>query len=131
MDFIHPRKIIAVSLAALICAASLAACASVDTNSPSSPDTDKGSVTTADVTTTPEETEAPRVTPNVPDANFGGHKFTVLTRGQSSATWYSRDIYAEGITGDVISDAVYKRNAKIEDQYGFEVVEIGSNDPVK
>ena len=129
-------RIISLALATLMCVAAFSACASsnedgqtVDTttaivadNTPANGETN----TPADTTATPEET---RVTPNLPEANFNGHKFTVLTRGQSSATWYSRDIYSEGITGDTISDAVYNRNVKIEDQYNFEVVEHGSSDP--
>lgn len=124
------KKAVAMALAALTCAASLVACASdTDTQNPTNtPDTTPAVVNTDD-TTVPAETEEPRVTPDVPDANFEGHKFTVLTKGQSSATWYSRDIYSEGITGEVISDAVYKRNKKVEQIYNFEVVEVGSTDP--
>ena len=121
------KKTLAMAMAALMCIGTLAACAS-DADTPDTPTTTASTVT-GDVTTEPAETEPPRITPNLPAANFEGHKFTVLTRGQSDATWYSRDIYAENLTGDTISDAVYKRNAKIEEQYGFEVVEVGSSDP--
>ncbi|MBQ8396601.1 MAG: extracellular solute-binding protein [Clostridia bacterium] len=124
------KKNIAMAMAALMCAGSLAACASdADTPNPSVTTAAPTQTEAADVTTAPAETEEPRITPNVPAANFAGHKFNVLTKGQSSATWYSRDIYSEGITGEVISDAVYKRNKKIEEIYNFEVVEIGSSDP--
>ena len=121
------KKMIAMAMAALMCVGTFAACAS-DADTPDPPTTTASAVTD-DVTTEPTETEPPRITPNLPAANFEGHKFTVLTRGQSNSTWYSRDIYAENLTGDTISDAVYKRNAKIEEQYNFEVVEIGSTDP--
>lgn len=123
------KKNIAMALAALMCAASLAACAS-DAGTKDPDITAAPSVTEAsDVTTVPAETEDTRITPNLPAANFEGHKFNVLTKGQSSSTWFSRDIYSEGITGEVISDAVYKRNKKIEEIYNFEVVETGSKDP--
>lgn len=81
----------------------------------------------ADATADPSETE--RIQPDVGSADFDGHVFRVLTRGTSSSTWYSRDIYAEGITGDVISDAVYTRNVHMEDKYGFIVEEVGSSKP--
>ena len=124
------KRILSLVLAALLCTAALSACAS-DTGK-TNPD-----VTTAapiagennPTDTTAPATEDTRITPNLPAANFGGHKFTVLTRGQSSAAWYSREIYAEGITGEVINDAVYQRNKKIEEIYNFEVVEVGSTDP--
>ena len=123
------KKLFALVLAGLLCVSAFAACAS--DSDVENPNSTTGGDTTGEITSTtaPVETEAPRITPNVPDANFNGHEFKVLTRGQSSATWYSRDIYAEGITGEVISDAVYKRNVKIEKQYNFKVVEIGSTDP--
>ena len=124
------KRTLSLVLAALMCTAALSACAS-DAGK-TNPD-----VTTAapiagennPTDTTASATEDTRITPNLPEANFEGHKFTVLTKGQSSATWYSRDIYSEGITGEVISDAVYQRNKKIEEIYNFEVVEVGSTDP--
>ena len=125
------KRTLALVLAALMCVTSLAACAAdggkeaptVTTASPTPGDT---SPTDSSV---PAETEEPRITPNLPAADFEGHKFTVLTKGQYDATFSSRDIYAEGITGEVINDAVYQRNKKIEQIYNFEVVEVGSNDP--
>lgn len=80
--------------------------------------------------TTPGETSSTRITPDVPDGtNFGGHIFRVLTRGTYSETWYSRDIYSAGISGDTIADAVYARNTAMEEKYGFRVEEVGSQNP--
>lgn len=82
-------------------------------------------------TTTPADTTT-LITPNVADGtNFGNHVFRVLTRGTSSETWYSRDIYSAGITGDTIADAVYLRNSNMEDKYGFKVEEVGSSSPAE
>ena len=131
-------RIISLALAVLMCSAALTACASAPDDDTTVTTTTPAAGDVAPTDTTPsgdapsETTPAPediRITPNLPDADFKGHKFTVLTRGQSSASWYSRDIYSETITGDVISDAVYSRNKLIEDQYNFEVVEVGSDDP--
>ncbi len=124
------KRTLSLALAALMCAATLSACAS-DAGK-TNPDVTTAAPVAGDTTpvaTEPTETETPRITPNLPEADFKNHKFTVLTKGQSSATWYSRDIYSEGITGEVISDAVYARNKKIEEMYNFEVVEVGSTDP--
>lgn len=83
-----------------------------------------------DSTPAPGETTTSRITPDVPnDTNFGNHVFRVLTRGTYSETWYSRDIYSAGISGDTISDAVYARNTAMEEQYSFIVEEVGSKDP--
>lgn len=132
------KRILSLILAVLMCILALSACASevdqnTDVTTPSSiagdntPDNTPDN--TADNNTTPPVPDETNITPDLPEADFEEHKFNVLTRGQYSATWYSRDIYAEGLTGEVINDAVYARNKKIEDQYNFEIVEIGSNDP--
>ena len=133
------KRIISLALAVLMFTATLASCAAeadkdtdVTTPAPIAGDNAPGDNNSGD--NTPADTTTPAVedtiiTPNLPDADFGGHKFNVLTRGQSSATWYSRDIYAAGLTGEVINDAVYARNKKVEEDYKFEVVEHGSNDP--
>ncbi len=123
------KRSLSLALAALMCAATLSACASDEgKNNPDVTTAAPVAGDTTPVTTEPATTETTRITPNLPEANFNEHKFTVLTRGQSSSVWYSRDIYAEGMSGDVINDAVYARNKKIEQQYNFEIVEVGSDD---
>ena len=100
-------RLICALLAALMLTAALAACA--DAEKPD--DTTTEPVTTAATPdTTPESTE---LVPDVPDSDFGGHKFNVLTRGQYSQTWYSRDIYSDGSDGGYISVAVFRSNKKI------------------
>ncbi len=122
------KRFLALMLALLTVIPLLAGCgdAGVSDETTASSTTAAPSVSTE--TTVPAETEVPRITPDLPEANFNGHAFTVLTRGQFSSSWFSRDIYAETMTGEVINDAVYKRNQKIEEQYGFKVVEIGVED---
>ena len=120
-----PQRTLATVLAVLMCVGMLAACAP-DKNPIDSPVTTDPSVS-ADVTTEPAGTESTRITPNLPAADFKEYEFTVLTRGGQTGTWASRDIYAEGITGEVINDAVYRRNNKIEQIYNFKIVEIGSD----
>jgi len=68
----------------------------------------------------PEE----RVYPNLEAADFGGYEFLVLTRtvfGADWAEWDHRDIYAEELNSDVINDAVFNRNKKIEEKYNIEI----------
>jgi len=122
------KKIISSLLALLIAVTVLASCA----KTPDDPAQSTASAVTGEgsgevVTTGNGETD--RITPNVGDVNYGGHVFNVLTRGTSSETWYSRDIYAESITGNIISDAVYTRNTRMEEKYGFKVQETGSKNP--
>ncbi len=77
-----------------------------------------------------EETTAPRLTPDLPEADFEGYEFRVITRGQSNSHWDSKDIFAEAENGDLINDAVYKRNSTAGEKYNFKVIEIGEPDNV-
>lgn len=111
-------------LCAMLCTA--AGCASNDkgaetTNSPD---------TTAD--TTPAETETTKILPDLPERDFEGYTFRGMTKGTASSHWYSRDFYAEEITGEAINDAVYNRNATVGEKYNFKMEELGaeSGDPV-
>ena len=68
------------------------------------------------------ETTTAKILPDVPDKDFGGYTFTFL--GNSTAYnpyWYSKDLYAEGETGDLINDAVYDRNRAIEEKYNIAI----------
>ncbi len=74
--------------------------------------------------TTAPETE--REYPDLPAQDFGGYEFKFLTRTLAAAyadwvEWDHRDIWAENISGDVINDAVYARNSKIEDKYNITI----------
>lgn len=119
------KKVLALLLAILTLTGALCACG--NTADPTDNTTAAASADTQDTTAGSADTE--RITPNVGDVNYDGHIFRVLTRGQYSETWYSRDIFSEGITGDVIGDAVYTRNSRMETKYGFTVEEVGSKNP--
>ena len=71
------------------------------------------------------ETEDERIKPNIPEsADFGGDTITFLhwyNTAWTETVRQSRDIYAEGITGEAINDAVYNRNVKIEDAYKVKI----------
>ena len=49
-----------------------------------------------------------------PDVDFDGYEFRVMIRGQRDE-WDSQDIVAEELTGAVVNDAVFNRNAEVED----------------
>ena len=68
--------------------------------------------------------EEVKLLPNLDDADFGGHVFNVLTRTSTSPDWLDwipRDVFAEEETGEVINDAVYRRNVYLEDKYNFKM----------
>ena len=71
-----------------------------------------------------QEPSAERMYPNLEAKDFGGYEFTFLTRWDLApdwAEWRHRDLFADEQTGDVINDAVYVRNAKIEEKYNIKI----------
>jgi len=78
--------------------------------------------------TTASPTEPEKIYPELPPVDLGGYEFTFLSWGINSADWAEwdhRDFTAEEINGDIINDAVYQRNQKIEEKYNITINEIG------
>jgi len=75
-----------------------------------------------------EETKQPseaRILPNLPDADFNGHSFSILTFGVAgSYEWENVDLHSEEETGDTIGDAVFKRNQIVEEKYNFKLNQV-------
>ena len=73
--------------------------------------------------TTAEETTS-RLEPELPDKRWDGYEFRVLTRGTTNVHWKSKDIAANEENGDIINDAIYKRNLAVSDRFGVKFVDI-------
>ena len=80
-----------------------------------------GNDITSDDTTVSESTETSaetndreNVKGNLPEIDFGGDKFTMLVR-----TERSYEFEAEEENGDLLNDAVYKRNLAVEDRFNI------------
>ncbi|MBR4961421.1 MAG: hypothetical protein IKY52_11025 [Clostridia bacterium] len=110
------NRILALLLAALMLS-TMTACSEKDTGE-----------TTADSTAVGEENNAAeteeRIPTNLPQRDFNGHTFHVLTKGQFNAHWCSKDVYAEELTGEPINDAVFNRNAVVTETYNFSIEEL-------
>jgi len=87
---------------------------------------------TADIADTPDDTgdktqtETPDVKlppPELPEIDLGGADFIIASNDYSIPIWSQRDIGAEEETGDTINDAVYKRNAMVEDKFNCKIVD--------
>ena len=110
------------TLSVLLLAAMLASLASC-----SSAPAETEAADTADVQTTPSQTEeaadALTVRQNIPDdlpeKNFGGDVFTVLSDEPTYLIDNAIDI--DESTGEVVDDAVFERNALVEERFGVTV----------
>ncbi|MBQ8509196.1 MAG: extracellular solute-binding protein [Clostridia bacterium] len=70
--------------------------------------------TSSDVTTTTAEATDTELTPDLPDKTYDGYEFTFFMRDSDS---HIKDMYAEEITGDLMNDVIYDRNAAVGDKY--------------
>jgi len=70
--------------------------------------------------------EEEKILPDLPDADYNGHVFNILTFGvASSYEWEQVDLTAtDENSGDTINDAVYKRNKAVEEKYNIKLNEI-------
>ncbi|MCL2159324.1 MAG: extracellular solute-binding protein [Oscillospiraceae bacterium] len=65
----------------------------------------------------------PKYISDLGENDFNGYEFHVLGReiAEPEGSWNTWEIYAENENGDLINDAVYKRNAIIEDKYNVKI----------
>ena len=75
------------------------------------------------ITEDQSESVIEKILPDVPDdKDFGGYEFTILANGTAyNPYWYSKDIYVEEETGDLIQDAVYYRNRAVEEKFNIQI----------
>ena len=89
-----------------------------------------GSETTADTTASggASDTTAPVETGEtleLPEKDWEGRQFRVLGYEHASRTQFNNfEIDSEGENGDVVNDAIFRRNTTIEDKYNVEIVQI-------
>lgn len=90
--------------------------------------TDATAITTDSKTEDPTKEELVKMKlDSLPKKDYGGDELRFFTRSQAySPVWYSREIYAESETNDVINDAVYRRNGVIEDLFKVKITETPS-----
>jgi len=85
---------------------------------PKTPDT-----TAAPGSSAPAVTE-PDYKPELPEVKFEGEQLVIVHRDPLANTYKEYYLMAEEITGDLLNDAVYKRNTTMEEKYGIEIVNV-------
>ena len=65
----------------------------------------------------------------LPERNFEGYEFTVITRDPANIYWFTRDVFSEGMDGEPINDAVYERNTYIEEKYNVVIKDMPAISP--
>ena len=124
------KEKVSLVLAALLLALSCAGCSE---SKPNADDpggdgaADNPAAQTAETEPEPEET-AESFDPGLPEKDFGGRTFTLMTKNDASwSDWKESSIWSEGMTGEVLNDAVFERNNYVEETYNIELAEYAPN----
>lgn len=72
--------------------------------------------------------EETAIEPAFSDVTFGGENFTFLSREDSAGAWTILDAFTEGMTGEVLNDAVYERNEDVMEKYDVVIAQVLSRD---
>ena len=77
----------------------------------------------ADTTAAPETT-AEIISNALPDKDFGGFEFRILTTDEVGSIRWSFEIDAESLNGEVMNDAVFERNQAVEERFNAVITQI-------
>lgn len=69
--------------------------------------------------------ESGQLLPDLPVSDYGGYEFRILVREDASISGmddFTSDLIAEEFNGDVVNDAVYTRNLKIQNDYNIKII---------
>jgi len=112
------KKIASFMLAVLCCAPIFAGCGSADNTDTSVNDTaaDNAETTVAEETTT-------HIQADLPETDFGGKELRIYTWTHEE-TKVQNDFWTPGEDGEPLNDAVFARNAAIEERYNVKIKSI-------
>ncbi|MCL2815167.1 MAG: hypothetical protein FWD23_11260 [Oscillospiraceae bacterium] len=78
-----------------------------------------------------EEEQEQRIFSDAPVQDHGGAEYRIIGRlaVTSNRHWDARDLYAEEESGDIIEDAVFRRNKTIEEKFNIKITRIEADPP--
>ncbi len=111
------KKALALIIALLMIIPAIISCAETPPD-PIETDDTSASTTAAQVIETTEapETLPPELQDTLPDVKFTGETFTALVRKSTS-----KEFFVEDSTGELVTDAVFERNSKVEERFGITI----------
>ncbi|MBQ9718256.1 MAG: hypothetical protein IJV76_09705 [Clostridia bacterium] len=120
------KKLLSLLLASLLLTQVFVSCA--ENTEEISPDSTVPADPSAAVSETEEETEITRenIPDNLPEKNFDGRTFTLLTR-ETDGIYYGDKFMPEELNGEGVNDALYDRNIKIEERFGVDFAYVSKN----
>lgn len=123
-------RIMRLALALAVMAGILASCSKDPDKTTDEPAENGATEENADENNKPEE-EAKLTAPNLPETNWNGKEITFIVRGPAFEEWESQDICVEEENAEPVNDAVYKRNAILEERYNFKIKKFGAGGDIQ
>ena len=97
----------------------------------STAEADKPVNTTTSADDTAAETEPAVKRPNLPDMDFKGSEFIILTRGFGvEDPWGVMEVSPESDVGEILNDSVYERNRIVEERYNVTIKQLMNDTPL-
>jgi len=93
--------------------------ASCGTTSTSGNDTTASDSVSADTTAAVDELAYP----DLPEKDYGGYEFRILTRTEGWGIYNNEHLVVEEENGEVLNDAIFNRNRRVEDKFNVQIVE--------
>ena len=69
--------------------------------------------------------------PDLPDVNFGGYEFRILNSADDNQLFILTQLVAEEETGEALNDAIFRRNRRMEERFGFTLVQLDGPGPAQ
>ena len=121
------KKTVCLLLCLLMAGSLLASCGNGDAETKQTETKPSADSNTDTESESVEETES--FDPGLPDMNFDGRTFSFLTKSAATYNeWAETSLFSEGTNGEVLNDAVYTRNAYVEETYNCKIGVIESGD---
>ena len=76
-----------------------------------------------ETTTTAEDTTEAELSDNLPDVDMDGFELRISNADETWLSWAEIQIVADEETGDLLNDAIYRRNTKIEERFNCTIAE--------
>jgi len=122
------NTIAALLLASLLCPMLLGCASEAPADNSAQTTAADAGVTEAETTTAAAETG---YTLDLPEKDYDGYGFRIMSRNEKHVKWWAIDISAEEENGEPINDAVYARNRKLEETLNVKIVNRPEYNPYK
>ncbi len=120
------KRVLSLIITSAILLSVFAGCSQNETNEGESEKSPNNTSPDSSSNESEESTEEEDYLSHLSSFSFDDVDFRILANGSGAGEWEGHEIEAKDMTGDIINDAVYERNAIIRDNYGVNLISVKS-----